>query len=194
MKYQERLALFREHAAAVLRRDQAGVDRLGARIGSDLYLHHQLFVFTLFASAVTDHFGDELDRAELGDLMAELRSARPGLHWLQAEALIRLCYDESGLYMEVPQSEHPQLMWAVLALIVPPDPNETTLAVLFDRADELGREVVSRVFETERLFGWADEPEETEDPQPETEDQTEAKTRTQTRTRTEAHTETEEEP
>lgn len=160
MNHHQRQALFKEHAAAVLRRDTAEAARVQASIGPDLWIGHQLFIFSLFASAVTDHFGDDLDRAELAELMAELRSVRPDAHWLRAEALIRLCYGESSLYTDVPQSEHPQLMWAALALIVPPNPGETTLAVLFDRADDLGREVVSGIFESERLFGWADEPED----------------------------------
>ncbi|WP_199044181.1 hypothetical protein [Glycomyces salinus] len=160
MNHHRRQALFKEHAAAVLRRDTAGAARALASIGPESWMGHQLFVFSLFASTVTDHFGDDLDRADLAELMAEFRTARPDAHWLRAEALIRSCYGESSLYLDVPQSEHWSLMWAVLALIVPPDPGETTLTVLFDRADDLGREVVSGIFESERLFGWADEPED----------------------------------
>lgn len=159
MNYHERQALFRDHAAAVLRRDRAEADRVARSIGSDLALGHYLFAFALFASTVTDHFGDELDRTELAELMAELRTAAPGAAWLRAEALIRACYDETNLYMDVPQSEQWSLAWAVLSLIVPPEPSEATLSVLFERADRLGREIVSGIFESERLFGWADEPE-----------------------------------
>lgn len=158
MNYHERQALFRDHAAAVLRHDQSEADRILRQIGPDLDLPHYLFVFALFASTVTDHFGDDLDRSELADLMAALRTASPNIDWFKAEALIRVHYGESHLYMEVPQSEHWSLMWAVLARIVPPDPGETALTVLFDRSDRLGREMVASVFETERLFGWADEP------------------------------------
>lgn len=160
MKYQERQRLFRQHASARLRRDTAETTRIEAVIWPDLYLPHQLFVFALFTTAVHDHFGSDLDRARLAELMASLREARPGLHWLRAEALIRVSYDESRLYLDVPQSEQPGLMWAVLEQLIPTDTGEADLAGLFERADQFGREVVTDVFRAERLYGWADEDDE----------------------------------
>lgn len=159
MRYHERQRLFREHAAARLRRDTAETARIEATIGPDLTGPHRLFVFALFAAAVSGHFGDELDSAELADFVAGARRAEPGPHWLRAEALIRLCYGEIGPDADAPPDEEPAPMWAVLARLVPPEASDAALAALFGRADEVGRRIVSRVFERERLYGWADEPE-----------------------------------
>ncbi|WP_199044694.1 hypothetical protein, partial [Glycomyces salinus] len=73
VRYHERQRLFREHATARLRREGIESTRLEALIGPELSPHHQLFVFALFAAAVTEHFGDELDRAELADCTTGLR-------------------------------------------------------------------------------------------------------------------------
>ncbi|WP_199039436.1 hypothetical protein [Glycomyces salinus] len=162
MRYQERQALFRDHAKAALRRDAPELSRLRSLIGPDLYLHHQLFVFALFAAAVTDHFGDDLDREELAGLMAKLRETRPGLHWLRAEALVRICYGESAFYLDVPQREQYGLMWAVLEQLIPPDMGDADLTALLEEADEFGRQTVTGVFKSERLFGFGDEVEDPE--------------------------------
>lgn len=50
-------------------------------------------------------------------------------------------------------------MWAVLVRLIPPEAGDYVLLALFGRADEVGRRIVSTVFERERLYGWADEPE-----------------------------------
>ena len=159
MDYHERRRRFREHATARIRRDHAAAARIQRLIGPELLVSYQLFVFSLFAAAVVERFGPELDRAELAALTAELRRARPDLHWLRAEALIRVCYGESRLYLDIPQAEQPELMWAVLVLLVPPDAGDDALDSLFTEADQIGRETVTATFRAERLYGWADEPE-----------------------------------
>lgn len=158
MRYHERQRQFREHAAARLRRNTAEAARIEAAIGPDLVGPHQLFVFALFAAAVSERFGDELNRAELAGFIAGARKADPGPHWPRAEALIRLCYGETGPDTDAPPDEQPVPMWAVLARLVPPEASDDAFAALFDRAEEVGRRIVSRVFERERLYGWADKP------------------------------------
>ncbi|WP_199034030.1 hypothetical protein, partial [Glycomyces salinus] len=106
------------------------------------------------------------DRAELADCTTGLRQARPDLRWRRAEALIQACYGEPSRYLEVPTSEQPALMWAVLARIVPPDAGDDALTALFDRADRLGCRIVAGVFETQGLYGWADEDDPDDDEPP----------------------------
>jgi hypothetical protein len=149
--------LFREHAIAVFRRDQAEITRTQGLLYPECYLAHQLFTFALFAAAMVDHFGDDFDRARLADLMASLRAARPGIAWLRAEALVRICYGESSLYMDVPQSEQFSLMWAVLEQVITYETSDSELEALFEDADEFGRQTVTGVWRAARLFGFSDE-------------------------------------
>lgn len=90
MNYHERQRLFREHASARLRRDAAETGRIQALIGPDLLVPHQLFVFSLFAAAVSEHFGDELDRNTLAEFIANAQMAGQRPNWEQAAALIRV--------------------------------------------------------------------------------------------------------
>ena len=177
-------ALFRAHAAAVLRRDTIEAARVLEAISPASWLGHQLFVLALFTSTVTDHFGPDLDRAELDQFTTRLRTTHPGLHWLRAEALIRASYGETSLYLDVPQSEHWTLMWAVLTCLTPPDTQQEALHERFDHADDLGRQIVTDLFATEHLYHRADQPApapETEpEPKPETEDESVSGTEAET--------------
>lgn len=161
MDYKARQRRFREYATAMIRRDGAEAARIHRLFGPDLAVSYHLFVFSLFSAAVIGHFGPELDRAELAEAMTGLREERPDLHWLRAEALIRVCYGESRLFQDIPQVEQPEVMWAVLLRLIPPDTDDPALTELFTETDQIGRDVVVSTFRSERLFGWADEPEET---------------------------------
>ena len=178
-------ALFRAHAAAVLRGDTAEAARVLEAIRPASWLGHQLFVLALFTSTVTDHFGPDLDRTELDQFTTRLRTAHPGLHWLRAEALIRASYGETSLYLDVPQSEHWTLMWAVLTCLTPPDTQPETLHERFDHADHLGRQIVTDIFATEHLYHQTDQPA----PAPETGSETETNSEPETEPKPEPKTE-----
>ena len=162
MDYHERHALFRSHACAVFRGDTAETVRIQRLIWPDHLLAHQVFAFALFATCVNDHFGDDLDWAVLDILIERVRRTAPGVSLLKTEALIRVCYDDPHLFMEVPQSEHAASIWAVCRLIVGGERTETELDGLFARADDFGRDLVRSVFASAHLYGWRDDI-ETED-------------------------------
>ena len=159
MRYHQRQRLFRDHATARLRHDTDEAARIEAAIGPDLTGPHRLFVFALFAAAVTEHFGDRLDHTALADFITAARSADPGPHWTRAENLIGRCYGATGPDTDAPPDQQPAPMWAALTRLVPPQAGDDALAALLDRADETGRRIVAEIFERERRYGWADEPE-----------------------------------
>ncbi|GAB3648561.1 hypothetical protein GCM10028833_14710 [Glycomyces tarimensis] len=157
MDYHERHALFRAHATGVFRGDAAETARVQRLIWPDHLMAHQVFAFALFTTCVTDHFGDDLDWAALHVLIERVRHTAPGVSPLNTEALIRVCYDEPELLMEIPQSEHAASIWAVCPLIVGPDRTDRELDGLFARADEFGREIVRGVFASSQLHTWRDD-------------------------------------
>ncbi len=157
MEYRDRHALFCAHARAVLSGDAAETARIEQLVWPDHLLSHHAFAFALFATCVSDHFGEDLDRARLDILTEGVRRTAPGVSALKVEALIRACYDEPHLLMEAPQSEHPALIWAACRFIVGPDRTEEGLADLFDRADTTGRGTARGIFASSRMRAWRDE-------------------------------------
>ena len=161
MDYAERQALFRAHAAAVLTGDAREAERTHRMIFPEHFLAHHVFLFALFTVCVVEHFGEELDWGELDAFTERLRRSAPEVSPLKTEALIRVCYGESRLYLEVPQAEHWPSMWAVCRLALDGRTGERELTELFDLADGSGREMVRDAFASEALRGWpAPEPEE----------------------------------
>ncbi|WP_156925875.1 hypothetical protein [Glycomyces arizonensis] len=157
--YNERHALFCAHAGAVFNDDATEADRLQRLIYPEHFLAHQVFSFALFATCVSDHFGDDLDWASMDVLIEGVRRTAPGVSVLKTEALVRTCYDEPHLLMEVPQSEQTASFWAVCRLIIGTDSDENELADLFERAEESGREAVRGIFAASQLYAWRGEAE-----------------------------------
>lgn len=158
MDYQERLAHFRTHAAAMLTADQAGADRVQRLIYPDHFLAHHMFVFALFSACVAEHFGEDLDRVALAAFMRRIRQSHPRVSPLKTEALIRVLYGEAQLFAEIPQVDHLPSMWATCQAIVGSEATEDRLAALYDLAEEAGREMVVGVFESEALYSFGQAP------------------------------------
>ncbi|MCH7229648.1 hypothetical protein L0U85_02045 [Glycomyces sp. L485] len=158
MDKHERRALFREHAVAMIRDDQPTASRAHRLIYPDQMIAHTIFVFALFATVLIEHFGDELDRDELSRTMAALRAERSGFASLKAEALVRVVYGESQLYVEIPQAEHGFYMWAVITHLIGPDRTEDHLTELFGHVDLLAKGFVESVFESSALAAFYDGP------------------------------------
>ncbi len=154
MDYRERHTLFRAHATALLNGDAAETDRTQRLIYPDHALAHHVFALALFATCVDDHFGDYLDWARLDVLIERVRRAAPGVSPLKTEALIRACYDEPHLLLEVSQSEQLASIWVVCRLIVGGEPTEAALAELYEQAEEVGRDTVRGVFAASQLHAW----------------------------------------
>lgn len=163
--YHQRQTLFRSHARAALTGDTTETARLQQRLWPDHLLAHHAFTFALFATCIGDHFGDDLDWARLDLLTERLRHTAPGVSPLKTEALIRACYDEPHLLTEVPQSEHPAIIWAACRLILNTDHTEspdvllTDLEDLFDRTEAFGRHIARDVFTAARRYAWQPEAE-----------------------------------
>ncbi|WP_026928621.1 hypothetical protein [Glycomyces tenuis] len=154
MDHTERRLLFRRHATAMFRGHRTESHRIERLIYPDHYAAHQLFIQTLFVSCLFDHFGEELDRAELRRFIDRLRSERPGVSPLKTEALVRVFYGEARLYTEIPQADHWTCMWTSAQMIVGVDRSDAELAELYDQAEAVGREMVSGVFAAGGLFGF----------------------------------------
>jgi hypothetical protein len=162
--YWERHELFHAHASALFGGDPAECRRLGELIHADHALAHQVFVFALFTTCVNEHFGDELDWAALGAFMERVRAACPDVSPLKTEALIRACFGETRLLMEVPQREHAASMWAVCRLVVGEHRGEDELASLYGRAEGFGRKAVREVFASPQLRAWCEKPADDAEP------------------------------
>jgi hypothetical protein len=159
--YRERHALFRAHASALLRGDGAETAGLQRLIRPEHALAHHVFALALFVTCVEEHFGEELDWAKLDVLVEHVRRTAPGVSPLKTEALVRACYDEPELLLEVSQSEQIASTWAVCGLLVG-EPDDEALTALFDRAEEFGRWTVRAIFSSSRLHAWRDEAEREE--------------------------------
>ena len=156
-EHAERQALFRAHAGAVFCGDTAEAARLQRLIWPDHLLSHHVFAFALFATCTSEHFGEELDWAKLDVLIERVRRTAPGVSLLKTEALIRACYDEPQLILEIPQSEHAASIWAVCRLVVGSERTEDELAELFERADRFGREIARGIFTSAHRYAWRDD-------------------------------------
>ena len=161
--YDQRQALFRAHARAVLCGDTTETARLRHYIWPEHLLAHHAFSFALFTTCVNDHFGEHLDWARLDLLTEHVRRTAPGLSPLKTEALIRACYDEPHLLAEVPQAEHHAIIWTVCRTITTSATSAGSgpvdLEDLFDRAEAIGRQIAQGVFTAAQRYTWQPEPE-----------------------------------
>lgn len=168
MSYDQRHALFRDHADAVILGDASEAHRLERLIYPDHLMAHYLFVLSLFLTCVEDHFGEALDWAELDALIDRLHRHFPRVSPLKTEALVWFRYGETRLFFEVPQAEHSESMWAVCRLVLAGEIARDELDELYERADGFGREAARNVLASDQLAVWAaggtgDEREEDED-------------------------------
>jgi hypothetical protein len=139
--------LFRAHAAARLRGDTDTALSLAMQIGEARRMAHLLFVLYLFGQIVVDEFGTSPDPEDLAALTKRLHEKHyrsgNGFSAIRAEAMVRAVCGESLLMTEVPVSEQPGYMWAVMTELVDPDVTDAELAELFDGAEQFGAEVLS---------------------------------------------------
>ncbi len=133
------LALFEAHATARLRGDTETALRAALDIGEGQRMSHLLFMITLFAAVVVGHLGDQPDPEDLAAFTKRLHSKhfRPGgtFNALRAEAMIRAVCSEPLLLTEIPHTEQPAYMWAVMGELVDPDIGDADLAELFTLAE-----------------------------------------------------------
>lgn len=157
MGYAARRELFCEHATAMFRGDRAECGRTERLIYPRHCAAHQLFIQSLFAACVFEHFGKTLDWTELDRFAARLRVERPGVSPLKTEALVRAFYGETRLYGEIPQIDHWPCMWSVAQMVVGVDRSDAELRELYERAETVGRETVKAVFVSSGLLCYRDE-------------------------------------
>jgi hypothetical protein len=140
-------ALFHAHATARLRGDTEAALTLAVQIGEARRMAHLLFVLYLFGQIVIDEFGSVPDPEDLAALTKRLHEKHyrtgNGFCAIRAEAMVRAVCGESLLMTEVPVSEQPGYMWAVMTELVDPDVTDAELAELFDGAEQFGAEVLS---------------------------------------------------
>lgn len=141
MDFDGTLARFRAHATARLRGDAAGAARLVRGFTAEQRRSHLLFVQALFAAVVVDRLGSRPDPQDLADFTKLLHdrhfAADSGFNALHAEAMIRVLFDEAHLLFEVPQSEQPAYLWAVMDALVEPGVSDAELAPLLCEAEAL---------------------------------------------------------
>ncbi|MQM28381.1 hypothetical protein [Glycomyces albidus] len=139
--------LFRAHATARLRGDTETALGLAVQIGEARRMAHLLFVLYLFCQVVVEEFGTRPDPEDLAALTKRLHEKhyRPGNGFcaIRAEALVRAVCGESLLMTEVPVSEQPGYMWAVMTELVDPGVTDGALMELFAGAEVIGAEVLS---------------------------------------------------
>ncbi|GAA1662780.1 hypothetical protein GCM10009830_05090 [Glycomyces endophyticus] len=142
-------ALFRAHATARLRGDTAGALALAMDIGEAQRLAHMVFLISLFTQVVYEEYGDRPDPSDLAALTKHLhekhRTASPGFMAIRAEALVRAVCGESHWFNEIPLSEQPGYLWAVMTELVDPESTDAALTERFDLADELRTDIFREV-------------------------------------------------
>lgn len=141
MHHDEARALFRAHAAARLRGDEAEARRLADRLGPAEEAAHLLFTLHLMTAAVFEEFGSRPDPGDLAELTERLHDAhyREGgaFNAIRAEAMVRACCGEGRLAAEIPFDEQPGYMWAVITELVDPGITDAELAERFAMAEAL---------------------------------------------------------
>lgn len=147
---------FQAHAVARLRGEAAEAARIASEFSESDRRLHMIFVQSLFAGVVIDTLGDQPDPFDLArfterlhdkHFQAEATGGAPFIA-LRAEAMIRSLFGEEFLLFEIPYTEQPAYMWAVMSELCGPDPTDDQLAGHFRTSAEIASDSVEGATET----------------------------------------------